>query len=60
MIKYSQIENLQKDHPLYLQFLKEQKELDDLYNMSNCLFDDEDGENEECIEYFNKYMAGDR
>ncbi len=57
MIRYSQIENLPPNHPLVLAFEKQEKDLDDMYaSMTN------DGQEvtEDTLEYFNRYVAGDR
>jgi hypothetical protein len=57
MIKYSQVADLPADHPLYKQFIKEQEELDTCYVSCN---QEEDEQDEDCIDYFNRYMKGDR
>lgn len=55
MIKYSQIENLPDNHPLVIQFKKEQAALD------NCPCAVCSGEvAEDSLEHFNKFVAGDR
>jgi uncharacterized protein (UPF0371 family) len=57
MIRYSQIENLPSTHPLVLAFEKQEKDLDDMYaSMTN------DGQEvtEDTLEYFNRFVAGDR
>jgi hypothetical protein len=57
MIKYSQVIDLPADHPLYKQFIKEQEEIDTAYSSCNK---EEEEQDEECIDYFNRYMKGDR
>lgn len=57
MIKYSQIENLPEDHPLVQQFVKEQDALDKALEAAGP---DAKYYDEETLEYFNKFMAGDR
>lgn len=55
MIKYSQIENLHKDHPLVIRFMKEEKDLEDAYaSLPSGSFDKSEW-NEEPEDY-----AGDR
>ena len=53
MIKYSQIENLPVDHPLVAQFEKEQAELEQCE--CTCTVCEEGS-----LEYFDRYIAGDR
>jgi hypothetical protein len=55
MIKYSEIEHLPLDHPLMLQFMKQERDLEVYKETSrDC------GMDEESMEYFNRYVAGDK
>ena len=54
MINYSQIENLPADHPLVAQFEKEQAELEKCE--CTCAVCNDEGS----LEYFDRYIAGDR
>lgn len=57
MIRYSQIENLPPNHPLVLAFEKQEKNLDDMYA---TITNDGQEVTEDTLEYFNRYVAGDR
>jgi uncharacterized protein (UPF0371 family) len=57
MIRYSQIENLPSNHPLVLAFEKQEKDLDDLYA---TITNDGQEVTEDTLEYFDRYVAGDR
>jgi hypothetical protein len=58
MIRYSQIENLPPNHPLVLQFEKELKDEDAMYEamgpMTSNIHD------EGSMEHFERFVAGDR
>jgi len=57
MIRYSQIENLPSTDPLVQAFMKQERDLDDLYaSVTN------DGQEvtEDTQEYFDRFVAGDR
>ena len=58
MIKYSQIENLPPNHPLVLAFEKQEKDLDDCYQSAYA--GPEGQPKEDSLEYFDRYVAGDR
>lgn len=53
-ISYSQIERLPADHPLFLRFMAQLAE-EEGYTADEPCFDDE-----ESIDHFNRYVAGDR
>ena len=56
MIKYSEVDGLPKDHPKMIQFMKEQNDMEIAYSNTSAMeLDDEDS-----LEYFNHYVAGDR
>jgi hypothetical protein len=57
MITYSQIRNLPKTHPLVKQFLKEQDALDKALEAAGPTSTIHD---EDTMEYFDRYIAGDR
>ena len=57
MIRYSQIEDLPSNHPLVKAFEKQEKDLDDLYA---TITNDGQEVTEDTLEYFNRYVAGDR
>lgn len=57
MIKYSQIENLPEDHPLVQQFVKEQDALDKALEAAGPTATIHD---EETMDHFNRFIAGDR
>ena len=56
MITYKKIENLPDDHPLVKEFMKQCALEDEMYSQG-AVFDLED---EEGLDYFNRYIAGDR
>ena len=56
MLKWREVESLPKDHPKMLQFIKEQNDLNEAY--LSC--DEEVEEDESSLEYFDRYIAGDR
>ena len=57
MIRYREIENLPPNHPLVLAFEKQEKDLDDLYA---TVTNDGQEVTEDTLEYFDRYVAGDR
>ena len=58
MIRYSQIENLPPNHPLVQAFEKQEKDLDDCYASAGPIGKPSD--DEASLDYFNRYVAGDR
>jgi hypothetical protein len=57
MIRWSEIENLSETHPLVQQFIKEQDAMDralDRAGPDATIYD------EATLDYFNRYIAGDR
>ena len=56
MILYTDIEGLPEDHPKVIEFMKEQKDMDDCYADGGGIVD----MSEDSIDYFNRYIAGDR
>lgn len=57
MLTYRDVENLPKDHPLMIKFWEELKKMEDAYigeQFSHNLDD------EQSLDYFNRYIAGDR
>jgi hypothetical protein len=59
MIKYNEIEGLQADHPKVKAFIAQEKLLDTHY--ASMLFMDPNAVmTENSLEYFNRYIAGDR
>jgi len=57
-LTYSDIANLPQTHPDYIRFMKEIKDLDDCYDDAGdigSVYDDE-----ESLEYFDHFIAGDR
>jgi len=57
MIRYSQIENLPSNHPLVLAFMKQEKDLDDLWD---TVTNNGQEVTEDTQEYFDRFVAGDR
>lgn len=53
MIAYQEVANLPDDHPKMLEFLDQEQMLDGII-IGGPL------ENEESLDYFNRYIAGDR
>ena len=56
MILYTDIEGLPEDHPKVIEFMKEQEVMDQCYTESGGIHD----MSEDSIDYFNRYIAGDR
>jgi hypothetical protein len=57
MIKYTEIENLPKEHPLVVKFWEQERKMDELNLGEEITSGLED---EESLVYFDRYVAGDR
>lgn len=57
MLKYRDVENLPKDHPDMIKFWEELKKMEDAYIGEQFSHNHDD---EQSLDYFNRYIAGDR
>lgn len=58
MIYYSQIEDKDADHPLVIAFEEQCRQEEAMYEALGPMSGP--GEDEESLDYFNRYIAGDR
>jgi hypothetical protein len=60
MIRYSEIEHLPTDHPAVVAFTNACKDRDDCMAAVGCAGDCSAHDDEESLDHFNAYIAGDR